>query len=205
MINLLIYFCCIGVGFIIGLLIRPVNITPSTDGFVLSKEINLAELLSVLVPILIGLLVALFFQRPNDRRLRIREVLINRIHQVDQHLVDTLEAARSNSITYQQAASVTKKCTSEVEAIFSRLAHYRLIGTGGSTLREIQVALHSLRNPLTYTTPVNQDTARQIAQPLTVSMGICSYSQSRFAEIEMRIAEARSLLLELELDVNEAN
>ena len=201
MINWLIYLVCVAIGFLLGLLFTPVDTSPATNGFVFSKEINITELLSVFMPILIGLLVALYFQKPTDRKLRIREALVNRIHEVDQYLVETLEAARCNNLTYLEAASASKKCTSRIVSVCTKLLDFGLLPSDSTRLRDIQVALHSMRIPLT---DIPSNDGSEVQAALTVSGdGVCTYTKSRLMEIEMRIDNVRNLILKLELDVND--
>lgn len=204
MLHLIAALLLLAVGFMLGVYVSPVETVPVNGSFVFTREINVAVIVSILMPMLVGLLVTLYFQRPNEKRLLIRQIIVDQIKLIDSNLEGWVEIARANQLPHTQAASLSKKCTLAINSIFDELMDQE-IGIDKSVLQQFQLDFHRLRSPFTDIPARDTSATDRAGTPkpeLEVIDGICIYSLHRIEQIDSKVAAIRRRLLKLTLDVH---
>lgn len=169
--------------------------------FEISKTIDLTNILSILVTILLAILITVFFdKKKNDNRIE-KDLILRRVENVYEITNELQREAISGAIPYTEAASSIKRINTSMQSI------YRTVEKCEFTIKDdikqsIKSAISDLRDILTDTPKLTEAQIESSDLPIEVKDGIISFNRQRIGQIEARFDILKDNLLELEIRIN---
>lgn len=186
--------CLVIVGILIGKFV-------SFAHFEISPKIDLVNITSILVTVLLAILITVFFdKRKSDNRIE-KDLILRRVDNVYEITNELQKESISGKIPYTEAASSIKRISTAMQSI------YKTVDKCEFTIKDdiktsIQSAISQLRDLLTDTPKMTEDQIESSDLPIEVRDGIIKYNRQRIGQIEAKFDLLKDCLLELEIRIN---
>lgn len=186
--------CLVIVGILIGKFV-------SFPHFEISPKIDLVNITSILVTVLLAVLITVFFdKRKSDNRIE-KDLILRRVDNVYEITNELQKESISGKIPYTEAASSIKRISTAMQSI------YKTVDKCEFTIKDdiktsIQSAISQLRDLLTDTPKMTEDQIESSDLPIEVRDGIIKYNRQRIGQIEAKFDLLKDCLLELEIRIN---
>lgn len=186
--------CLVFIGILIGKLI-------SVPYFEVSKSIDLIDIFSVLVTIIIAILLTVFFdKRKNDSRIE-KDLILRRVDNVYEIICELQKESISGTIPYTEAASSIKRISTSMRSIYNTIEKCQF--TIKKDIKEsIKIAIIDLRNILTDTPIINENEIENSDLDIKVKDGNIIFKKQKLIQIESKFDVLKDFLLELEIRIN---
>ncbi len=186
--------CLVFIGVLIGKFI-------SVPHFEVSKSLDLIDIFSVLVTILIAILLTVFFdKRKNDSRIE-KDLILRRVDNVYEITCDLQQESISGKIPYTEAASSIKRISTSMQSIYNTIEKCQF--TIKNDIKEsIKSAIGDLRDILTDTPKINEEVIENSDLSIEVKDGIIFFNRQRIIQMESKFDVLKDCLLELEIRIN---
>lgn len=186
--------CLVLIGILIGKFI-------SVPHFEVSKSLDLIDVFSVLVTILIAILLTVFFdKRKNDSRNE-KDIILRRVDNVYEITSELQKESISGKIPYTEAASSIKRISTSMQSIYNAIEKCQF--TIKNDIKEsIKIAIGDLRDILTDTPKINKEEMENSVLSIKVKDGIIFFNRQRVIQIESKFDVLKDCLLELEIRIN---
>lgn len=190
------YFCLVFLGFAIAKLF---NVFPY---FLVNKNIDILNLLSLLFSVLIFYFIYSFVDKEKDANSREKDLLINRIEELYQVIKDQSYTLVDDQLHYTTAAAYSKRIRLQLTAII-QLTEQANLKIDKALTDRCHVEIKKLKEKLTDTPRLDLETEEEEA-PVKVSKGVIYYSESRRLEVESQYDSLMNEILSLQLHLNRA-
>ena len=186
--------CLVLIGILIGKFI-------AFPHFEISKSIDLVNIASIVVTVLIAVLITVFFdKRKSDNRIE-KDLILRRIENVYEITNKLQKESISGEIPYSEAATSVKRIST------SMLSIYRTVEKCQFNIKDdikgsIKDSISELRDVLTDTPRMTDNQIESSDLPIEVKDGIVRYNRQRINQIEAKFDSLKDCFLELEIRVN---
>lgn len=169
--------------------------------FEISKSIDLTNVSSILVTILLAILITVFFdKRKNDNRIE-KDLIIRRVDNVYDITNELQREAISGVIPYTEAASSIKRINTSMQSIY-RTVEKCEFSIKDDIKKSIKIAISDLRDILTDTPKITEAQIESSDLPIEVKDGKIKFNRQRIGQIEAKFDALKNNLLELEIRIN---
>jgi len=169
--------------------------------FEISKSIDLTNVLSLVVTILLAILITTFFEKKNNDHRVEKDLIINRIGNIFE-IASTLQIESiTGKIPFTEAASSIKRINTALSSIY-KIVDKCYFSISDDIKEKIKTNLSDLRETLTNTPKLIEEQIKAADIPIEVKEGIIYFNRDRIAQIEVRFDSLKDLLLELQIEVN---
>lgn len=169
--------------------------------FEISKSVDLINITSIVVTVLIAILITVFFdKRKSDNRIE-KDLILRRVDNVYEITNDLQRESISGEIPYTEAASSIKRINTSMQSI------YKTVDKCEFSIKDdiknlIKKSIGDLRNVLTDTPKITEDQIENSDLPIEVKDGIIKYNRQKIGQIEAKFDSLKDCLLELEIRIN---
>lgn len=169
--------------------------------FHISKTIDLVNVTSILVTVLLAILITVLFdKRRSDNRIE-KNIILRRVDNIYEITNELQQKSVSGEIPYTEAASSIKRINTSMHSI------YRTVDKCQFSIEEhiktlIKSSISELRDILTDTPKLTEDQIIKTDLPIEVKDGIIKFNRQRINQIEAKFDTLKDCLLELEIIIN---
>lgn len=186
--------CLIIVGVLIGKFI-------DFPDFQISKNIDLVNISSIVVTVLLAILITVFFdKRRSDNRVE-KDLILRRVDNVYEITNELQKESISGQIPYTEAASSIKRISTSMQSIY-RTVEKCQFSIKNDIKTAIKKSISELRDILTDTPKMTEDQIENTDLPIEVKDGIIKFNRQRVNQIEAKFDILKDCLLELEIRIN---
>ncbi|MEX2345699.1 MAG: hypothetical protein WD604_08810 [Balneolaceae bacterium] len=186
--------CLVLIGVLIGKFI-------SFPNFEISRSLDLVNISSIIVTILLAVLITVFFdKRKNDNRIE-KDLILRRVDNVYEITNELQKESISGEIPYTEAASSIKRINTSIQSIY-RTVEKCQFSIKNDIKESIKFAIGDLRDILTDTPKVTEEQIENSDLPIEVKNGIIHFNRQRIGQIESKFDRLKDCLLELEIRIN---
>lgn len=169
--------------------------------FEVSKDIDLVNISSIVVTVLLAVLITVFFdKRRNDNRIE-KDLILRRVDNVYEITNGLQNESISGEIPYTEAASSIKRINTSMQSIYKTVEKCQF-SIKDDIKESIKSAISELRDILTDTPKMAEDQIENSDLPIEVKDGIIKFNRQRISQIEARFDALKDCLLELEIRIN---
>lgn len=169
--------------------------------FVISKEIDLINILSIIVTIGLAVAITTFFdKRKSDYRTE-KDLIIKRVDDI-YNICSVLQIeAVSGEIEYTDVAYSIKRINVSINSVYGLINK-----TNFNVEKEIKstfkTSISELRDILTNTPLISEKEVELSDIPISVKNGVIHFNRERISHIEMKFDKLKNLLLEWQIIIN---
>jgi hypothetical protein len=193
-VKIVFYICLI----LLGIWIGKVTDFPH---FEISKSIDLINVLSILVTVLLAILITVYFdKRKSDNRIE-KDLILRRVDNIYEITNELQREAISGEIPYTEAASSIKRINTSMQLIYKTVDKCEF-SIKDDIKTSIRNAISDLRDILTDTPKLTEAQIEKSDLPIEVKNGIIKFNRQRISQIEVKFDSLKDKLLELEIRIN---
>ncbi len=169
--------------------------------FEISKSIDLINVLSILVTVLLAILITVYFdKRKSDNRIE-KDLILRRVDNIYEITNELQREAISGEIPYTEAASSIKRINTSMQSIYKTVDKCEF-SIKDDIKTSIRNAISDLRDILTDTPKMTEAQIEKSDLPIEVKNGIIKFNRQRISQIEVKFDSLKDKLLELEIRIN---
>ncbi len=192
--KIIFYICLVFIGILIGKFLN-------FPYFEISKNIDLVNILSIIVTMLLAILITVFFDKQkSDNRVE-KDLILRRVESIYE-ITNTLQKESvSGAIPYTDATSSIKRINTSIQSI------YKIVTKCQFSIKDdikilIKDAISDLRDILTDTPKLAEEQIENSDLPIEVKNGVLKFNKQRINQIEAKFDTLKDCLLELEIRIN---
>lgn len=169
--------------------------------FEISKTIDLVNIASIVVTIILAIIITTFFdKRKSDFRIE-KDLIIKRVDNIYEICSKLQLEAISGEIPYIEAASSIKRINTSINSVYKLISKCKF-NTDESTKNEFKSCIGDLRNILTDTPLISEKEINSADIPISVKDGVIHFNRNRISQIELKFDTLKDLLLEWQIVIN---
>lgn len=169
--------------------------------FTIAKEVNLIDLLSIAVTILLAIFITIYFEKQKSDIRTEKDIVIRKVEDVFGLTNEFQRRINAGSVPFADVTSSLKKINMSLKSIYSIVEKCEF-----SIKKDIQDSLDSaltdLRKLLTLTPRSKGETTNDPNPPIKVVAGTASYNSHRINQLDSLFERLKNLLFELEIRIN---
>ena len=188
-------FSIFGIGFV-------TSKTISFHHFKIDSDINLLDLASIFITIMLAYLVYAILDKNKEDRVKEKELILKRVDDIYTYIELNQYKIVNGSVKYSDYASFIKRCNNQVSNIedFIKLTKIQL---NIQCKDEIFANTRDLKNLMTNTL-TNEEIIKLNLEtnPIIVEAGNVTYSDERLEQIELKFEELKNTIIKYQLIIN---
>lgn len=169
--------------------------------FVISKDIDLINILSIIVTIGLAVAITTFFdKRKSDYRTE-KDLIIKRVDDIYNICSILQTEAISGNIEYTEAAYSIKRINVAINSVYA-LINMSNFNVEDGTKNNFKTSISELKDILTNTPKISEKEVELSEIPISVKNGVIHFNRERISQIEMKFDKLKNLLLEWQIMIN---
>lgn len=169
--------------------------------FVISKDIDLVNILSIIVTIGLAVAITTFFdKRKSDYRTE-KDLIIKRVDDIYNICSILQTEAISGNIEYTEAAYSIKRINVAIKSVYG-LINMSNFNVEDETKTNFKTSISELKDILTNTPMISEKEVKLSEIPISVKNGVIHFNRERISQIEMKFDKLKNLLLEWQIKIN---
>lgn len=173
----------------------------NTPYFVLSKEIDISNLINIAITIWLAIFITdILEKKNNDNRIE-KDMMISRIEDL-YHITSSIQVeSNTGQIHLSEASSALKRINTSLSSVYKLIEKCHFV-ISEEIKNKLKQCLSDLRDLLTSTPAIPQDKLNSKDIPIEIKESIVYYNKERISQIEVKIETLKNLLIELQIEIN---
>lgn len=173
----------------------------NTPYFVLSKEIDISNLINIAITIWLAIFITdILEKKNNDNRIE-KDMMISRIEDL-YHITSSIQVeSNTGQIHLSEASSALKRINTSLSSVYKLIEKCHFV-ISEEIKNKLKKCLSDLRDLLTSTPAISQDKLNSKDIPIEIKESIVYYNKERISQIEVKIETLKNLLIELQIEIN---